>query len=220
MRSLILRPLYGRALEGLPLLGTPAETAARYLTRPGTLLERADEMAGPHIALSASTGFLCGLGGFLTLPVTLPTNVAGVALLQLHLCASTAFLAGLDPGDHAVRDLSVACLTGEDALASRDETQEVVDRSAVKIAERGIRLLAETAVGMAEAAGRFSATRFVTRRVPRRSLPLIGGMIGGMSDLYATRKVAAAAREAFLAGAPNHESIAQLLAPSNGADKL
>jgi hypothetical protein len=216
MRSLLLRPLYGRALEGLPLLGTPAQTAGRYLVRPGKIVERADDMAAVHIALSASTGFVCGLGGFLTLPVTLPTNVAGVALLQLHLCASTAFLAGLDPKDASVRELSIACLTGETTLASRDETQEVVDRSAVKVAERGIRLLAETAVSMAEAAGRFSATRFVTRRIPRRSLPLVGGMIGGMSDLYATRKVAAAAREAFLTGAPDSETLAALLATSNG----
>jgi len=199
VRSIILKPLYGIALDGLPFLGTPAATAARFVGRPGSLHLRAEEMAQTHLALCTSTGFVCGLGGFLTLPITLPANVAGVALIQLHLCASTAFLGSHDPHAAQVRELAVQCLTGAIAPGpERDETQEVVDRSAVKIAERGLRLLAETALAATQAASKFTAGRLMARRIPRRSLPLVGGFIGGASDLYATQKVAAAAREAFL----------------------
>jgi hypothetical protein len=199
MKTLVLKPLYNKALDGLPLLGTPAQTAGRYLVGKGTLEERAADMATVHIALSASTGFVCGLGGFLTLPITLPTNLAGVALLQLHLCASTAFMANLDPYDPEVRGRCFDCLTGiGQAGVDRDETQEVMDRSAVKVAERGVRLLAETAVGLASRAGEWTATRFIKRQLPRRSLPLVGGVIGSVSDLYATRRVAEAARTTFL----------------------
>jgi hypothetical protein len=200
MKALLLKPLYRRALSGLPLLGTPAETAARYASRPGSLHERAEEMAAAHLALCASTGFVCGLGGFITLPVTLPTNIVGVALLQLHLCASTAFLGGHDPRDPSVRAQCIACLVGvgQSSDDERDATQEVVDRSAVKVAERGLRLLAETAVGAATKASRWGAERVIKRQLPRRSLPIVGGVLGGASDLYATRRVAEAAREAFL----------------------
>lgn len=199
MKSLILSPLYDTALEGLPLLGTPQETAARHAARPGSLRDRAAEMADVHVLLSASTGFVCGLGGFLTLPVTLPANVAGVALLQLHLCAATAALAAQDPLDPEVKARSLACLTDGDVEHARDEAQEVLDRSIVKIAERGLRLLAEVAVGTAEIAGRLGVHHALRQRLPRRALPLIGGFIGGASDLYATRRVARAARERFLA---------------------
>lgn len=199
MRSLILKPLYSRALVGLPLLGTPVETAARVLARPGTLHDRAREMASVHIALCTSTGFVCGLGGFLTLPVTLPANVVGVALVQLHLCASTAFLGAHDPADPAVRAKIFACMTGSvDPGIERDEAQEVADRSAVKVAERGIRLLAELTAGAFEVAGKFTINQAFRRRVARRSLPLVGGVIGGTSDLYSTQRVAEAARMAFL----------------------
>lgn len=199
MKTLLLKPLYARAVAGLPLLGTPAETAGRYLARPGSLHHRAREMERPHLALCTSTGFVCGLGGFLTLPVTLPANVAGVALLQLHLCAATAFLGAWDPRDPEVRERCFACLTGAiEGHPERDETQEVVDRSAVKVAERGLRLAAEAAVALAQQTGTWGASRFIRKRLPRRSLPLVGGLIGGASDLYATRKVAAAARTAFL----------------------
>src|SRR5690606_8313379 len=112
-KSHLLKPLYNRALDGLPLLGTPAETAGRFLSGPGTLHERAEEMAGTYTLLCASTGFVCGLGGFLTLPITLPANLVGVATLQLHLCAATAFMGGHDPYDAAVRIRAIACLVGD-----------------------------------------------------------------------------------------------------------
>jgi len=199
MRSLLLIPLYNRAVAGLPLLGTPEETAGRFLAGPGSLAERAEEMSKSHTLLCASTGFVCGLGGFITLPVTLPTNLVGVALLQLHLCAATAFMGGHDIHDRAVRDRAIACLLGRsDEPSKEDEAVEVLDRSAVKVAERGIRFLAEGAVGLVSRAGRWGATKLVTRQLPRRSLPILGGILGGASDAYSTDKVAEAARLAFL----------------------
>lgn len=210
MRSLLLIPLYNRAVAGLPMLGTPAETAGRFLAGPGTLAERAEEMSKSHTLLCASTGFVCGLGGFITLPVTLPTNVIGVALVQLHLCAATAFMGGHDIHDRAVRDRAIACLLGRaDEPTEEDEAVEVLDRSAVKIAERGIRFLAEGAVGLVTRAGRWGATKAVTRQLPRRSLPLVGGVLGGASDAYNTGKVAEAARRAFL---PDEDGTPRLLA--------
>jgi hypothetical protein len=219
VKAALLTPLYPIALDGLPFLGTPAETAGRFLTQGGSLRERAEDMATVHLALCASTGFVCGLGGFMTLPVTLPANLTGVALLQLHLCASTAFLAGEDPTDAMVRIRCMACLTGAVAEERRDEAQEIVDRSAVKIAERGLRLLAEGALGTAEMLGRFGAGRFLSKRLPRRSIPLIGGFIGGASDLYATRKVGAAARDTFLPRGADQATVADLLHAGNGSEQ-
>lgn len=226
MKALLLTPVYARALEGLPLLGTPAELAGRYLVGPGSIEERAEAMASTYTLLCASTGFVCGLGGFLTLPVTLPVNLAGVALLQLHLCAATAFMGGHDPRAEAVRERALACLTGTwEAGAERDVAEELIDRSAVKVAERGVRFLLEGALSLAsqagrwglERAGRWGATRFVTRTLPRRSLPLVGGLLGGASDAYATGKVAEAARFVFLARPTAPRLLAELSAAGNGS---
>lgn len=213
MKTLLLKPLYDRAVNGLPVLGTPAETAGRFLAGPGTLHERAEQMAGTHTLLCASTGFVCGLPGFLMLPVTLPTNLAGVAVLQLHLCAATAFMGGHDPHDDVVRDRSIACLiSNTDAahLDERDEATEVLDRSAVKLAERGIRFLAEGAVGLATRATKWTAKKVVTSRLPRRSLPILGGVLGGASDAYSTGRVAEAARQTFLDVSPDNLLVADL----------
>ena len=220
MKSLLLKPLYNRAVDGLPVLGTPAETAGRFLAGPGTLHERAEEMTGTYSLLCGSTGFVFGLGGFLTLPVTLPANIIGVATLQLHLCAATAFMGGHDIHDDEVRARVIACLvSGADAehLEETDEATEVFDRSAVKLAERGIRLLAEGAVGLATRATKWTATKVVTSRLPRRSLPIVGGVIGGASDAYSTGKVAEVARRTFLEDTPPLLPIADLEASGDGA---
>jgi len=213
MKTLLLKPLYDRALDGLPVLGTPAETAGRFLAGPGTLHERAEQMAGTHTLLCASTGFVCGLPGFLMLPVTLPTNLAGVAVLQLHLCAATAFMGNHDPRDEVVRDRCIACLIGgtdAEHLEERDEAVEVLDRSAVKLAERGIRFIAEGAVGLATQATKWTAKKVVTSRLPRRSLPILGGVLGGASDAYSTGHVAEAARRTFLDTSPDALLVADL----------
>lgn len=219
MRSHFLRLFYNRSVDGLPVLGTPAETAGRFLSGPGTLTERAEEMSKTHTMLCASTGFVCGLPGFLMLPITLPTNLAGVALIQLHLVAATAFMGGHDPHDPAVRERAIGCLLGRGTEEPTEENEavEVIDRSAVKLAERGIRFLAESTVGLAARASRWGVTKVVTRQFPRRSLPLVGGVLGGASDAYSTGKVAEAARQAFLDDAPLLPLIAELDVAGDGA---
>ncbi|MDX1530361.1 MAG: EcsC family protein [Rhodothermales bacterium] len=199
MKSLLLKPLYARAVAGLPVLGTPAETAGRHLGGPGTLHERAEELATTYTTLCASTGFVCGLGGFITMPITLPANLIGVALLQLHMSAATAFMGGHDPRDGDVRDRCIDCLLGTwEEGPVRTEAEEVVDRTAVKMAERGVRFLIEGTVGMAARTGKWVGQKLVLRQLPRRSLPLVGGVLGGASDFYGTKKVAETARRAFL----------------------
>ena len=199
MKSTLLKPLYSQAVRGLPIIGTPTDVAERYADRGTSLHERADALASLYTGLCASTGFVCGLGGFLTLPITLPTNLAGVAMLQLHMTAAIAVLGGRNPDDAPTRDRCIDCLLGtyEDG-AERDETQEVVDRSAVKVAERGIRFLAEQSLRLASSGGKWVAKRVVTSRLPRRGLPLLGGVIGGASDAFSTRTVTDAAKHTFL----------------------
>ena len=153
------------------------------------------------------------------MPITLPANIIGVATLQLHLCAATAFMGGHDLNDDDVRERAIACLIGsadKEEVEEADEATEVFDRSAVKLAERGIRLLAEGAVGLATRATKWTATKVMTSRLPRRSLPIVGGVIGGASDAYSTGKVADAARQVFITDAPPL-LVADLASSGDGA---
>ena len=185
MKTHLLKTLYPRAVDGLPLLGTPESTAAPWQERSGTRRWRAGQMIQPHVAMASATGFITGLGGWLTMPITLPADLAGVALLQLHMAASCACLAGYDLADPATRDEVVACLLKTDEGENTEE-EEAANRFGVKVAERGVRFAVhKMATWSAETAGkRLLARRFV------RGVPLIGGAIGAVSDAYNTRLVA------------------------------
>lgn len=191
MRYVLLDQLYGQALKGLPVLGTPRETAQRF--RAGTAQERARQITAFYVILGGSTGFAFGLTGLITAPVTVPANVASVAMLQLHLCATTAAASGHDPHDAAVREACVRCVlrnsNAEDAdEAEEQEAQGFLARLRTKAVERGLR------IGIEQAA------RFARRGA--RSLPLVGGLIGGVSDAYATGEIGRAAQAAFVSGRP------------------
>ena len=191
MKTFLLNKLYPKAVEGIPVLGSPESHADPYLRRSGTLRKRAEQMTRPHIALAGTTGFVTGLGGWLTLPITLPADLAGVALLQLHMAASCAALDGYDLSLNATRDEVVACLLKTDA-GENSEEEEAANRVSVKLAERGLRLLTRKSIEWgAEIAGRRMGGRIA------RGIPFLGGAIGAVSDAYNTRLVAGHTLDTF-----------------------
>lgn len=214
VRRFVLDRLYPIALDGLPVLGTPRELAAETAALPGTLDNHVDNVVRRHLALSGAAGFVGGLGGWLTLPVTLPVNLASVALVQLHMAATIAALAGRDPAAPAVREEVLACLVGIlPSDGSRTADDEAVDRVGLKIAERGVQTVVALMTGAASW-GAQKATERVVRRRLLRGVPLVGGAIGAATDAYVTWQVAAAARDAFIGGLP--EPVAPDFPPSSG----
>ncbi len=208
MKTFLLHQLYPRALSGLPLLGTPEATAAAYRARRGSLRSRAERMIRPHLALAGTTGFVTGLGGWLTMPLTVPADLAGVALLQLHMAAACAALAGHDPDEPTTREEVVACLLKTDQGA-RTEEEEAVERVTVKVAERGLRYLGRKSLEWgAAAAGRRMGGRIA------RGVPFLGGAIGAVSDAYNTHLVARHALDTFFP----HPDDADSLPPRGTSD--
>ncbi|MGB3545271.1 EcsC family protein [Rubrivirga sp.] len=200
VRRFVLDRLYPSVLTGVPGLGTPRERAAEARQGGGTLDEQADRLIRRHLALSASAGFLSGLGGWITLPVVLPANMAAVASVQLHMGASMAALAGHDPASPATRDRVLRCLVGSGpADPARDAEQETLDRVGLKLAERGVNLVVSSTVGAIKWGAKSVAKRQMSKRL-LRGIPLLGGFIGAASDGYVTAKVAEAARDEFFGG--------------------
>lgn len=190
MQRHLLRPVYRRIVHGLPGIGSPEEVAARARARAADLESAGNRIVAGHIALGASQGFLFGLPGLLLLPATLPANLAGAAAVQLHMTASLAVLSGHSLDDPSVRDRCIDCLLrGNPGEETHDEATELAVRTTSKFAERGARWAGERLV-------RRSA-RSALRRIGIRSLPLVGGLIGGVADGWQTRSVARCALKEF-----------------------
>ena len=197
LHATLLKPLYTQAVRELPFLGTPVAIAARFENAAQDKNKVADHVVEFYLSLCGSAGFACGVPGLAAVPVTLPVNVVSVAFLQLHMCAALATLGGFDIHNPTVREMSIRCLLGDSkATRERDELEGVAKRFALKVAERSVRTISEQVLK--------NASQVVLRR-----LPLVGGAIGGTSDIITTRRVAAAARKAFLESLPNTADVAE-----------
>lgn len=200
MKRFLLDTLYPKVLDGLPALGTPQELAASVRQSGGSPEEQVERLVRRHIALSSATGFVTGLGGWLTLPITLPADLVGVATLQLHMAASVAALAGHDPTLPVNRERVMSCLVGATpADEARDVSQETIDRTALKVAERGLNFVLSNAGQMLS----WGTQKVVEGQIKRkliRGIPVIGGVIGAVSDGFVTVQVGRAARDTFFGG--------------------
>lgn len=201
----IHRRFYDRAAKGLPVLGTPTDRAESARSASETPHDGAKLLERKYVLWSGLTGFVCGLPGYGSMPVTIPSNVAGALLLQFHLCASIAAIAGRNPNDEEVRRWALETVrfvdeTPEDPDSQADkaagenapseEDRSLIQRVTSKMAERAIRFAGEQSTGWV---GRASRTGRATR-----SLPLLGGAIGGLADGYSTRRIARRARRSML----------------------
>ncbi|NBC86052.1 MAG: hypothetical protein GVY25_07650 [Bacteroidetes bacterium] len=208
--------MYDQSVEGLPVVGTPADEARRL--RQTMSRDSAEKRTIRRaIVLSGATGFVMGLPGYVTMSVTVPSNIVGVLLIQFNMCATLAALRDHHPPDETVRreaihcvlasrdDVNVEVQEGTDATVpspsdtegsvreaddSDEEALGLIERFTTKLGERGIRFLGEEAFRLG-----YQTVRRANHE--SRSLPLLGGAIGAVSDGVETRAVGRRARRAF-----------------------
>lgn len=75
----VLEWAYDKAVfSGIPGTDSSVELAEEYLKQDGTLVERVNSLIRWEVAKSVTSGFMTGLGGAITLPITSPANLASV----------------------------------------------------------------------------------------------------------------------------------------------
>ena len=117
-QTMLLKALdwsYDRAIYGGPGLDSASEVAETYLRRKGSLDARVDALIRWQNSRAATSGFLTGLGGILTMPVTLPINITSVLYVQIRMIAAIAIMGGLDVRNDQVKSLVYVCLCGSGA---------------------------------------------------------------------------------------------------------
>lgn len=200
-----------RAISGVGPLDSAALAAEKQLDH-----HRGDQGAAvkalieSHVRLAGAQGFLTNLGGLATMPVAIPANIGGLALIQCRLVAAIAHLRGYDLADTRVRNAVLATLLGRATtrrlvaasklpgsprqiavLSQGDQTRAIpegrIPRAARTPLDRTVGAQVATTL-LAEVGGKRFAG-FLARRVP-----VLGGVVGGTSDAWNTRQLAAYAR--------------------------
>ena len=180
-----------RAINGVGPLPGAAHAADKQLEEQGGDVDAAiHEVIENHVRYAGLQGFATNLGGLVTAAVTIPANIAGLAMLQARMVAGIAHLRGYDLDDPRVRNAVMACMLGEDKVTSLVR-KKVMPAPPMAIATAPAydahldRLMAAEVTGelLTRVAGKRVATT-IGRRVP-----VVGGLVGAGSDGFATWKI-------------------------------
>ncbi|MGH3493760.1 MAG: EcsC family protein [Sciscionella sp.] len=205
----LVRQAFERAVDGVGPLRGAAASADRKLARQGGDVDAAVKtLIESHVRMAGAEGFVTNLGGAALLPVTIPSSISGLALLECHLVAGIAHLRGYDLADPRVRNAVLATMLGEDTVRSLVRRKKLPS-SPMAIATAPAydenldrRIATEVA---AEMIGRIAGKRTVA--VVGRRTPIIGGGVGAVADAYATYQTGRyAARELIARGRPGKDA--------------
>ena len=180
-----------RAIHGVGPLDGAAAAADKQLEEQGGDVDKAvHEVIENHVRLAGAQGFVTNIGGLVTVAVTVPTNIAGLALIQCRMVAGIAHLRGYDLEDHRTRSAILAALLGEErvlALIKKKKlpgTPMALATAPVHDPQLSHVLANEVASELvAKVAGKRMAV-VVARRVP-----VVGGVVGAGADGFASWKI-------------------------------
>jgi uncharacterized protein (DUF697 family) len=191
---------YEKALVGFPGLDSAEKMASEYNKVASTPIEQANSLIRWQVTMAGTSGFLSGLGGLITLPVTIPANVASVMYVQVRMIAAIAIMGGHNVKDDRVRSLVYACLTGN---AIKDVLKDAGLVVGMKLGTKAIEKIAgKTIVAINQKIGFRLVTKFGEKGVVNmgKMVPLIGGIIGGTIDATTTNIIGNVARNTFIEG--------------------
>ena len=186
------------ALNGTWPLPSASRLADDYRSRSyANDAERVRALIRWAVTKNATTGFATGLGGVLTLPVTIPGALAASLAIQAPMVGAIAEIHGRDSKDDQVRTAILLCMIGT-------AMEEVVKKAEVKLIEkvalRGLQNVpGEALFRINRLVGIRLLTKFGEKGVVNlgKLVPLVGGIVGGTFDGATCYMVGRAAEKVF-----------------------
>ncbi len=191
--------LLEKGLAGAGPLSSAEDLASEYLidSSYGNDDRRVDALIRREMTKNFTSGFITGLGGLVTFPVSIPAALGASWLIQARMTGAIARIYGHDLASERVRTKILLSLAGDVAKDAMKDlglkldnklTQRAVDeipgRALVEINKRvGAKLIAK--VGQK-----------VVLRFPR-AVPVLGGVVGGSLDAMVCRMVGRTAKTLF-----------------------
>lgn len=176
----ILDTIYEKALNGIPMVSHSVdEIADDYLSHHDTPEAAARSLARWQVAKCGTSGFLSGLGGIVTLPVTVPANIGSVIYVQMRMIAAIAKMGGYDVNSDQVQTMVYMCLTGSTIA-------DIVKETGIQIGTKSLTAAIKKIPGsVLTKINQKIGFRFLTKFGEKGAInlgklvPIAGGLIGG-----------------------------------------
>lgn len=191
---------YTKAINGLPGVDSAEEMAANYLNGVGSHSEKVNSLIRWQNTKAATSGFVSGLGGVVTMPIAIPANIASVLYVQIRMIAAIARMSGYDLNDDRVKTMVYVCLCGNSA---KDVFKDFGIAFGKKFAESAIRKISgKTLTAINQKVGFRLVTKFGEKGLLNlgKMVPLLGGIVGGTVDATTTNIIGNVARDTFIRG--------------------
>lgn len=189
---------YAKATDGMPGMDSAEEMAENYLKGDRTQVEKVNSLIRWQNSKAATSGFITGLGGAVTMPIAIPANVASVLYVQVRMIAAIAKMGGYDLRDDRVKTMVYACLCGNGA---KDILKGFGISLGEKLARNAInKISAKTLIAINQKVGFRLITKFGQAGLINlgKMVPLLGGVIGGTFDAASTNLIGNVARNTFI----------------------
>lgn len=201
---------YTKATNGVPGLDSAEDLARSYMKNGGSQYEQANALIRWQNSKAATSGFLTGLGGIMTLPVAMPANVASVLYVQIRMVTAIAYIGGYDPQDDQVKTTAYGCLV---ANSAKDVLKDIGVSIGNKVAMNAVKSISgKTLQEINKKVGFKLLTKFGEKGVINlgKAVPLVGGVIGGTFDAYTTNAIGNIARKVFIQETTHNHCDAQV----------
>ncbi|HEX6248579.1 MAG TPA: EcsC family protein [Nocardioidaceae bacterium] len=191
LTSNFVREALSRAIHGVGPLPGAAHAADKQLQEQrGDVDAAIHEVIENHVRYAGGQGFVTNIGGLVTAAVTIPVNIAGLAMLQSRMVAGIAHLRGYDLQDPRVHNAVLTCMLGEDTVRSLVRKKKIpAPPMAIATAPAHDPHLDQVVAAevTSELLTKVAGKQVVTT-VGRR-VPVVGGLFGAGADGFATWKI-------------------------------
>jgi uncharacterized protein (DUF697 family) len=186
-------------VAGVPPLSSSEDLAAEYLIDRGfeNNDERVDSLVNWETAKNFTTGFIAGLGGVITLPISIPSAIGASWLIQARMAGAIARIYGHRLTDDRVRTMVLLSLAGDSA---KDVVKEAGIRLTQRLTERAIEQIPGRAlVEINKRVGFRLLTKAGETGIVNiaKFVPAVGGLVGGAFDGVVCRMVGRTAKHLF-----------------------
>lgn len=185
-------------IQGFGPLSTAVETAEEHLISAGGDREAAiQRLIATHVRLAAASGFVTGLGGIATLPITVPAAMAGLYIIATRMTAGIAHLRGYDIETDEVRSGILVALLGSAGASVLRKTGISIGQKSTAAALQ--RLPGRVLVELNKRVGYRLVTKAGEKGVVNltKLVPLVGGPIGAAVDGVSCKTIAGYAMRTF-----------------------
>lgn len=187
---------YDKTLTGLPGQKGIQELVDDYLSRydKETAIKK---LVNAQVTKAATSGFVTGFGGILTMPVSIPANVTSVILFQMRMIAAIALIQGYNLNSDQVQTFVYATLAGT-------TVSNLMKKSGVVIGNKMLlgvvkKVPGKTLTKINQAVGFRLVTKFGTKGAINlgKAVPVAGAFVGGTFDTLTTKTIALLAQRTF-----------------------